>query len=906
MEKLRRTIDEKNDEIQRISVELTTQREQINQLNNENSEVNLQIEQLDQQHSDAIDGLLCVKKNLQAKCENLEADLAEVRANQILAAVKFERLALDHDNLLQSNEELVTKYDQVEQSYVKSVQDHVNLAGEKNLLRAELEKRMLEISDLTLALEEKEREAIEKFEIVEMEKEKLVHEQQAAQADSDHCDDSGKMSASDEIKDRCDSSASMVSVEEQLMQLRSESDTLVEELKIAREATRKAEDLKVSYEALNAEKENLQSEFEGLRNENSSLKTQLDLLRSDYEALNADFEATKSVNDEEIAAMQTQCRDIQAKLEQIRIENESLNKQNESRTAVEEELEKVREAYTTLKTEAGDLESRLLQENMMSQKQVIDLQSVLNSRNTEGSTSDDTISMAELRSILVKQMNYAPAVTNIHIKPFIKEFLRSVKSTYQQLQDIESNREDLMKQFEVLSGEKAKLQKETETLKADLHHFETEVAELMKNNEILLVELENVKAGKLEPISEQNEDSIVDLEKQLEDVSVLNQSLEDEYKNLRRKMDEKEEEKYELIEKLEELEAQFDEQTEKMDELKKHIEDLETEKSNILFELNEFKTDDSKVAEQTEADLNKLHKQLETLETENFDLSGQLVNHKDELGDKLQALNEAHEQIQYLKETLSKCSCKDGPSIDPALAETLRHELQATRESLEVKSQALANIQSELAQEREKHRSLEEQIAGLNQTIVDLQQTTTPADENAKLNETIAILTHEKQELISAVQQKHNESVEYHTQIQQLNQLISGQMQSLAAAQQQQNVPCPNCPVLTEQLKTAVADASKVNDQIVFLREKSDILLANLMTEQNNQKVLAQEKIDLIEEKQTLTRDLNRLREHLMEMENAHTAEMVELQSIVDQTKQQMTSMLDEAKKSSTAYTSAR
>lgn len=845
VEKLRRTIDEKNDEIKRLNVDAVEHHESIERLRNENNEINLQIEQLDQQHSDAVERVLTVKNELQIKCQQLENDLAAMRVDHIVVRTQLEELTQQQADLLRSNEELIAKYDQVEASYVKALQDNANITDEKDLIRAELERRMIEISELTLALEEKEREAIEKFEIVEMEKDRML-----ASASNDNestADEHQRMILStDDGKDRCDSSASMVSVEEQLMQLRTESDALVEELKIAREATSKAEDLKISYEALNAEK-----------------------------------------------------------------------------AALETELTEMKEAYKTLKVEASDLENRLLQENMMFQKQVIDLQSELDSRKNDANSSNthDSITLNELRSILSQQMNYtSAAATNISIKQFVKDFIRSIKATYQKLQEIEVNRDDLMKQFESVSGEKAVLQQENERLKLELAHFETEVAELMKNNEILLVELENVKAGKLEPISEHNEDSIVDLEKQLEDVSTLNQSLEDEYKNLRLKMDEKEEEKYELIEKLEAVELQYADQADKIDELKQQLKELETEKSIILFELNEYKTDNVKDSDenkarvsQQEMELIDLRQRLDELVAQNAQLNKYLQLQENEMQCKLQDLEQAHEKISKFEDLQSKCSCNDRPPIDADTIANQQEVLQGLKSTLDVKLNEISILEEKLRDRDDLCQSQEAKIADLESTISRLEIAAadqTSSEVVAQLNDKITVLNREKQELIAAVQQKHNENVDYHNQIQQLNQMLNREMSNLSAMQQQyqqqQNVPCQKCNESSEQLKLAMAEALKLNDQITFLREKSDILMGNLMTEQNNQKILSQEKIDLLEEKQTLSKELTRLREHLIEMENGHTAEMVELQNAIDQTKQQMASMQEEAKKSSTAYTSAR
>lgn len=132
--------------------------------------------------------------------------------------------------------------------------------------------------------------------------------------------------------------------------------------------------------------------------------------------------------------------------------------------------------------------------------------------------------------------------------------------------------------------------------------------------------------------------------------------------------------------------------------------------------------------------------------------------------------------------------------------------------------------------------------------------------------------------------------------------------------QARQNFVCNNCETLTKKLETleqnlksaASHESEKINDQMHFLREKADILTANLLTEQNNQKLLQTEKIQLIEKNQNLTKDLERLRQHLLENEEGHTQEVMQLQKTIDESKQRLADMEDQVKQSSTAYTSAK
>lgn len=568
-------------------------------------------------------------------------------------------------------------------------------------------------------------------------------------------------------------------------------------------------------------------------------KKEIDELRTDKNEL----ETTKSAQDERIAALNEKCLELEAKLHQQRSDYEELQT---VRDHCEARISELQAMHDTLKSRASNLESSLVEENMFAQKQVIDLQSALNRRNSS-EVSTESITFDELKSIIAKTLNYETSSANNSLKLYLDAFLKSVKDTYQHLSDIEVNRNNLMKQFESVSTEKATLQHEYKTLKADLHHYEEEVSELMKNNGILLTQLENIKAGKLETISENNEDSILRMETQLDEANKLNASLQEDFNNLSRKLDESEEEKYELMDKISRLQQQLD----------------------------EIRTDDSKLEIQRSFD--------ETLKLQNekiAELTAEAETLKAEQEEKLRLIAEI-EEVQRLKQ------------LQADELEQLQRDFDNLKEDFD-------RVQDDLENEKAKHL---EQIDELNKSVEEFKERVSSNDDeqsqSAEIQQKLELLVKEKQELVNAIQIKHNENVQYHAKLQELNQMLMTLQQTVTTQSQQLSHQ-------TEQLTASHNEIATLTDQVTFLKEKSDILAHNLLTEQTNQKLLQQEKIQLNDEKQILTKDLNRLREHLIEMENAHTAEMIELQNMLEITKQELGAMQEEARKSNTAYTSAR
>lgn len=922
VENLRRALDEKDVQIQQMLNENISLNDAIKRLHKETKNTNHQMELLDQQHSEAMRSMLTIKADLQTKCEHLQNDLHTIRTEQVENTLKFDHLYKEHTELLKGNEQLVQKFDEVEKQLASTLDENNCLANNVSELRNELENKTREIGELHATLEEKDshsRDGSDKFELIDMEKDKLSNSSEVNRLQQEMDEINERLSILNDIKDQYDSNVlklgSVVNeknkLEEQLSKLNLENANLLEEVQVTREAVEKLEILQKNLDAINSEKEKEQNEmtFVTLQEDELVLQRDYNQLKADNEKLLAEFETTKTNQDENVDLLEAKCTELESKIVIMSAEHEKLNAENQQ---CQEKISELQSSYDTLKLEASDIESRLVEENMLFQKQVIDLQSLLNSRNVEGINDVDTtnaITFDEIRTLISKTVNYEPSSTHNSIQLYLEGFLRSVYETYQHLEDIEKNRDDLMKQFEAVSNEKATLKHERKTLKADLHHYEKEVAELMKNNEILLVELENIKTGKLETISEHNEDNILRLENQLEDCSKLNQSLEDEYENMRRKLDEKEEEKYELIERIATLEQQLEVQAKNYKEIKTQLQDVDLEKTNMQFQMDQLKMDDSeldreklfeeKIQMQNE-EIYELNRQLENLNVDH----ASLVRKIEPLQDEKQKLQVEIEQLKKALHSVESTLVNLQAEYDQFKESILQDDFEERLHLVTAKYDEKCN---ECTQANEQLNKLINEnditVAKLNQTIAELQQKNASGIESTSQN--VEILTKEKQELIAAIQMKHNENVQYHSKIQELNQLLANQQQQFTV-QEQQKSHCNNCIQLTDQLQASNDEIVKLNDQIGFLKEKSDILTQNMLIEQTNQKLMTQERVELVEEKQTIIKDLNRLREHLIEMENAHTLEMVELQDTLEKTRQEIAAMQADARKSSTAYTSAR
>ncbi|XP_058063036.1 rootletin [Anopheles bellator] len=417
---------------------------------------------------------------------------------------------------------------------------------------------------------------------------------------------------------------------------------------------------------------------------------------------------------------------------------------------------------------------------------------------------------------------------------------------------------DSTKEINFLKSENSRIQHDKDTLNADLMQYEKECSSLVKNNDLLIAEIENLKCNKLETINENAEDSIVVLEKQLEDSHKLNRNLEDEYREMNCKLEEALEDKEELLMKVASLESSLDDRKSKVGELEPALRASQANEAALVMQLEEMRQSGAQETDQLKLELESVQAQLATI-------------------------NEDHASLVQKLRQLQQASSDSTRSWESKLHE-MRLALEAKEADIQLAREATLGAHSADAELDEMRNRLQKLAAAKEQLQGELE----------KQKDTIENLSQQKENLVQLVTTKHNESVQYHAEIQRLNQLL--QEQSEQAAQ-----PCSECIPLREK----VQDYERISDQMEFLREKCGILTTNLMTEQTNHRMVSQEKQELLEQKNGLQRDLDRLRQHLMELEEAHTQETVDLQQRYDETRHKLLTLEEEVKKSTNALTSA-
>lgn len=900
IEKLRLAIDDKDQKFKNVKIENAILNEKISQLSNENREINSNIDELDRQHEAATERLIDMKDQIEQKLLESQKELEGAKMNNN----KLNELVKDY-------EDLKGKYCNVEKSYINGMEENLELKNKIHELNAELEKIVNKNIDLMTSSDEREKEIIDKLGFVDIEKEK------------------------DQLADVENFKLQIAELNIQLKEL---DDLKVEHQKIIEEFdANKMNNVKMMKELteLNSLISNNEITVTERNNEITELKRKYDHLETSFnefqeDALFKEMELGKDKN-----SLGDELSTLDAKYQSLLKECDN----SKSQRKVDDEKYVLQEEFENLKAKASESETKLVEENVVLQKEILDLQSCIKNQNIPS----NVINIEDLRGLIKKYVSYdgnLDASLNS-----LEEFFRTIGDTFSTVDTIEKSLNDMTDELKSVLAEKKRVEHEKETIQADLHHYEIEVGELMKNNEVLLTEIEHLKSGKLETISEHNEDSIINLEKQLEDCSNLNQSLEDEYQEIRDKLEEVENAKENLEQNLEHLTNKLQTERQTVKDLAFKLENLDAERSNLLFEINELKADDSvNTLEQTVADkdraIEELGRQLTTLNQDHTELIAKLqslqtqslemkstfeieiaelrniLSEKDTLiVKKEQDVVELLGEIRLLKkENLENIEPKQ---TDKEQQETqnllekikeLELELEKIPQLLEAKQIEIHNLQLKVTSSQAEKDKLVEEIKVFDEKLSSAeehnainQNIDTLSMENESLKVALESLSNEKNELIGLITAKHNENVQYHTEIQRLSQLLTVEVEK--------HRECINCVELSKQLNELKANnqnVDRLNDQVTFLKEKSDILTQNLLTEQMNQKLSNQERLELMEEKNNLAKDLERLRQHLLDVEEIHMTETVELQQVLSETKSKMSVLEEDSKKSSNAYTSAR
>lgn len=531
--------------------------------------------------------------------------------------------------------------------------------------------------------------------------------------------------------------------------------------------------------------------------------------------------------------------------------------------------------------------------------------------------------------------------------------------TGRELNDCKQNYSELLEKYNKLETENSNLKTENHECKAEQENLKLSIDKMnveFENNEYQYAELNADKDNLKEEVDtcRKNLEDALQTKKKLE---ILNTELHNKLEIYRSQLDNLQQKLSDEEDTRKQVEAQLRSLTEKLQNskmaetsLKFQLQVITEAKQNLDFQFNKLLSDvnlyQNEIAElkAKQEEYQRLSFEFERLKISN----NELVQKNTELMQQLsisqeryvsleeqfkdlninETLQEKEDLINKLNESERKCLELQNTSFCPSNVEELiqkHNELLKQFEICEAQRVQLLNTlnqtnNAEIQQTQDMFSKIT--ISDMNSmpskaSLVSL-TTDSPTekqmkdeyealicklrDENKKIPELesqISELTASRNELIAIVTTKHQESVTYHNEIQRLSLLLTTESEKSHNLELQLKNS-----INSEELQKKNEEIEKLIDQNNFLRQKCEVLAENLLQEQSKvQKILA-EHSGPSEREQQLSKELERLKAHLIEREENYTQELLAAEEKIQSMQTKMAEIEEREKNSSTLYTS--
>ncbi|XP_013134316.1 PREDICTED: thyroid receptor-interacting protein 11-like isoform X2 [Papilio polytes] len=646
------------------------------------------------------------------------------------------------------------------------------------------------------------------------------------------------------------------------------------------------------------EKTKLQQSLNDLKQKYTSMLNELDLCKTQTSNM-AELENSSNVlNNEklvdEIDALKKKLNALNAKNEQSAIDKHIL--ENDKVLLTKEiddlknslqlrlgEIKKIEVENNNLKSNATELLKKIKEFENKYEKPITTTEETCSTATDKQSTVDSLVSENLTLTTRIDELNGNLKTLNTSMTELLAEndtLKNDAKTQLQKIVSLEksiSETENVVKQFKTITKDVVALKEENDRLLHLKEGLETEL--FAANNKITNLEEE---LGKLvSDLNEKdvtidrlrgNEGTIEKLQKNISSKAQEIEALNTEYKKLN--------------DKLSKTSDNLNRNQDELSSLHVKKEEIDKQLYALNDEVNHKNTAIAMLSDRIEK-LEKTNQDFKSLVEKKEKQIKELNESLTELTDKLKTIDTTHQNDEYNK------------LIDQLTAiGKLSYELN---QQLENKHKEITDLEHKMEQFEKAHVEY--------QNIVEQSQI-------------------EKASLINLINLKHNESLQYHNEIQRLNLVILEQtekqkklVQEMDAIAQNKTTNCPNCDNLRTSLKEkdemiAVLnehkqekeklkiDLNNAGETIKNLTKRCEDLDSKLTNQQETMKKLTAENAQLLEEEQNSSKELERLREHLMEMEENYTQELMTSEQKLAECQMRLQQVEEKAKHSCTVYTS--
>ncbi|CAK9803880.1 Thyroid receptor-interacting protein 11 [Anthophora quadrimaculata] len=942
----------------------------VKELEEENKRLFASIEMLDQQHEESIEKLLSLKEELEKKHQCLQNAYEQLYVDYNQAQDKVVEL---EGKFTESNTRIQTETVScsVQTANLESVQDeHVQTEdpevpedrNDANVVD-ELTRKVKDILENSIVETESDESIFEAVarQFVDMKRKKDALEKEMTEL-TNELQEIAKVKENLQIE--CNMEQAIV---DSLLQE-------IQDLKLNLSSIPEANEERVA--SLESETESLHDEVKRLETENAALRKENALLQGvDLNETRLEIQGQPGVTPQ--SKKPTRLEDIPEDIEDT--DNNTVENLNRRLHASLDENNELRKKLDLLENTEKETQEQLrmslerckgLDENIEFIEELkLDLENVRRELKTSTSNAkqlENSLTLLQDTKNEMQKENEELSLKNEQLESEISKWLESNVETNDNdaLKELQEQLKELQEQLNAATREKHFLEHDTFNMRKELDEAlsqidlkESYIAKLSQENKNLTKEKSSL-LEQLTAIQDESNDKIdlINMEKSL---------LEQEQTELKEKVANNEKEMNEIKTQFSESEERYTKLVDEFLSLNEKVEELQLENENLQNEIkkhNELKCD---------LEISKLTEKLNSMQNDHVQLSNEVeqLRTKEKEFVKLQenfasvteearTLRNEYETVQdnckklerdviFLqtekKQLLSRLNESDCDNEKQRILVLLE---QKTRENDALKVDS-SKLQAEIDQLRRKLQDTIDNktesdgmaketmqnmfllVKEKDETIGDLNKTLKVAKDDTKVLEHFATIKNERDELIKLVTIKHNESLQYHAEIQKLSRLLKEQTSEIQSLLLEKDADgCELKEKNTQLLRTekelqavhqqlkkieesrskemcGIIEHSTQMSEISMLKEKCNALEAALIQEQSNNRML-QNQLNESQSKETnAAKELERLRTHLVEIESSYTEEAL----IAEETRKELEAKLQQAeekmKSNSTAYTSA-
>ncbi|KAI4495969.1 hypothetical protein M0802_008184 [Mischocyttarus mexicanus] len=583
----------------------------------------------------------------------------------------------------------------------------------------------------------------------------------------------------------------------------------------------------------------------------------------------------------ETSELRTSLEKYKETIEELRLGKENIAHELKTSVCSMEKLERELKNTLDIKSELEHENNNLIKENEEYQTCLVKLKATIDSK------KDQSDLLEELHEKLEK--------VNIERSDLEYDLFNMRKELDKALHEANTS-QDLIVQ---LSQENDKFAKENASMLDQLTATQVESQEK--------IELLNTEKSLLE--EEQSE-----LRQELTKCEIINDSVKNQLEITKEEIKELRTENIALrseLEKISELEEKFNENKAAANEL------LQNKFMETEAELNNLRLKEKEIAEK---ELNLLRSRLMEVETE---LNNLRLKEKE-----IYQAEVDHNEIVVLRDTITDLNDKIRLSEEQTKENEALKDInnKLTIEIVEIKNQLASTVESN----KENVSMAKETIESLSNLIKEKDNEIDSLKMNAVDSNDFLTLKNERDELVKLVQIKHNESLQYHGEIQRLTQLLNEQVSQNRNLSIEQNQMANLLKDTEAELREAkkelkiqlerLENIQNVDDkgeicrigshltqlqEMDMLNDKCNALEAALIQEQSNSRMLQNQYDESQSKLINSAKEIDRLRTHLITIENSYTEETLKVEDMRKELEIKLLQTEEKLKNSSTVYTSA-